>query len=209
MHFGKTFLFTMLGTFPVVVAVPVEAQNSPPLGFVNKLGVEIDIRSGARILRDETPLGTVILPDSPSAIHGGSTVPQIKLRGGNLQVNDPALDYIQIFDGSRPFMHFTESEVSMAAANRNIVVTYNNSAGIHVSPNPNPGGLGLIVDQVLISGFSVSRDGGQTWQSSFFPPAKNASDTYGDPSIGVDRHGVFLFCDPRRRRVRRIHGPSQ
>ena len=113
------------------------AQTTPPLGFVTKLGIDVDVRSGGRILRDESPLGKVTLPDAASPIGGGSTVPQIQLRGGNVQVNvNPNFDYVQIFEGFRPFLHFTQSEVSAAASSRNIVVTYNNSAGIQLSPNP-------------------------------------------------------------------------
>jgi hypothetical protein len=168
---------------------PSIAQS--PTSFVSKLGVEIDVRSGGRILQDELGIGTVILPDSAGPVGGGSTVPQIQLRGGNVQVNDPGLDYIQNFTGFRPFVHATQSEVSAAAFGRNIVVTYNNSAGLHVSQS----GPNLIVDRVQLSGFSVSNDGGQTWTSGFMPPAAGASETFGDPSVGVDRHGVFYFAN--------------
>ena len=170
---------------------PSIAQS--PTSFVSKLGVEIDVRSGGRILQDELAAGSVILPDSASPVGGGSTVPQIQLRGGNVQANDPSLDYIQIFAGFRPFVRFTQSEVSAAAFGRNIVVTYNNSAGLHVSPNPS--GPGLITDRVKLSGFSVSNDGGQTWTSGFMPPSAGGSQTFGDPSVGVDRHGVFYFAN--------------
>jgi hypothetical protein len=190
MHFANALLLTV--TLPVVLVTPVLAQDAPPLGFVNKLGIDVDVRSGGRILQDETPPSTVILPDSANAVGGGSTVPQIQLRSGNVQVNDPEFDYIQIFHGFRPFLHFTQSEVSLAAYNRSIVATYNNSAGLHLSPNPD--GPGLIVDKVQLSGFSVSNDGGQTWGTGFMPPAAGASQTFGDPSVGVDRHGVFYFA---------------
>src|SRR6516225_10402059 len=156
MRFGNALLFATAVTLPAVLITPILAQDAPPTGFINKLGIEVDVRSGGRILQDETPPGSVILPDSVNAAGGGSTVPQIKLRGGNVQVNDPELDYIQIFRGFRPFVHFTQSEVSVAASNRNIVATYNNSAGLHVSPT----GSGLVVDKVQLSGFSVSNDGG-------------------------------------------------
>jgi hypothetical protein len=126
-------------------------------------------------------------------VGGGSTVPQIQLRGGNVQANDPGQDYIQIFAGFRPFVHATQSEVSAAGFGRNIVATYNNSAGLHLIPNPS--GPGLIVDRVQLSGFSVSNDGGQTWTSGFMPPSAGASETFGDPSVGVDRHGVFYFAN--------------
>jgi hypothetical protein len=194
MHPAKILLFATLAALPAVLAPSAVAQNGPTVGFVNKLGVEIDVRSGSRILQDETFVGQVILPDSASAVGGGSTVPQIQVRGGNAQVNvNPNFDYIQTFTGFRPFVHFTQSEVSAASFNRNTVVTYNNSAGLHVSPNPS--GPGLIVDRVQLSGFSVSNDSGLTWKSGFIPPAAGASETFGDPSLGVDRHGVFYFAN--------------
>ena len=43
------------------------AQDQVPLGFVTKLGIDVDVRSGARILADETLVGTVILPDQAGA----------------------------------------------------------------------------------------------------------------------------------------------
>jgi hypothetical protein len=72
------------------------------------------VRSGGRIRQDELGVGSVILPDTASPVRGGSTVPQIQLRGGNVQVNDPSVpfgDYIQIFAGFRPFVRATQSEV--------------------------------------------------------------------------------------------------
>ena len=191
MHPTRIFSFIAATTLSAVLIGPAIAQNSVPLGFVSKLGVDVDVRSGARILADELASGNVILPDSASPVGGGSTVPQIQLRGGNLQVNDPNGDYIQIFAGFRPFVRFTQSEVSAAAFGRNIVVTYNNSAGLHVSPS----GTALVTDRVQLSGFSVSNDGGQTWTSGFMPPSAGASQTFGDPSVGVDRHGVFYFAN--------------
>jgi hypothetical protein len=126
-------------------------------------------------------------------VAGGATVPQIQLRGGNVQVNDPAQTFIQIFPGFRPFVRATRSEVSAAASGRNIVVTYNNSTGLHVGPNPS--GPGLVTDRVLLSGYSTSNDGGRSWKSAYMPPAAGASETFGDPSVGVDRHGNFFFAN--------------
>ena len=160
-------LVCVIAFFLVVLVETAAAQQSPRLGFVNKLGVEIDVRSGGRVLADELAAGKVILPDLASPVAGGSVVPQIKLRGGNLQVNNPASDYNQIFPGFRPFVRATQSEVSTAAFGRNIVVTFNDSTGIHVSPNP--AGPGLIVDRVQISGFATSNDGGRTWTRTILP----------------------------------------
>jgi hypothetical protein len=52
-----------------------------------------------------------------------SAVPQIQVRGGNVQVNNPAQDFV--LTGFRPFVRATQSEVSAAASGRNIVVTFN------------------------------------------------------------------------------------
>jgi hypothetical protein len=185
------FLFTLCSVMLVHTAA---AQSGPPLGFVNKLGIDVDVRSGGRILADDlASSGNVILPDLATPVSGIPAVPQIQLRGDNEQVNDPAQTLIQIFTGFRPFVRATRSETSTAAFGRNIVVTYNNSTGIHVSPNPT--GPGLIVDRVQISGFSVSNDGGETWKSGLMPPSAGASETFGDPSVGVDRHGNFYFAN--------------
>jgi len=178
--------------FSNVMVQPLLAQN-PPLGFVTKLGVDVDVRSGSRILIDELAANPVILPDLPGPVAGGSVVPQIQFRGGNVQVNVPSTDYTQIFTRFRPFVHAIQSEVSTAAFGHDIVVTYNDSTGIHVSPNPI--GPGLVVDQVLLSSFSVSNDGGKSWTKGRMPPAANATATFGDPSVGVDRHGVFYFAN--------------
>jgi hypothetical protein len=194
MNPAKLLLSATLAAMPAMLATEAVAQSGPPTGFISKLGAEFDVRSGARVLRDEVLSGQVILPDAGSPVSGGSTVPQVQLRGGNTQVNvNPNFDYIQIFAGFRPFVRFTQSEVSAAASGRNIVVTYNNSAGLHVIANPN--GPGLITDRVLLSGYSVSNDGGQTWSSDFMPPSADGTQTFGDPSVGVDRHGVFYFAN--------------
>jgi hypothetical protein len=63
------------------------------------------------------------LPELTFPVASGSVVPQIQLRRGNTQVNDPAGDVIQIFTGFRPFVLATQSEVSASARGRNIVVT--------------------------------------------------------------------------------------
>ena len=192
MNRNRTMPWLTLALSLTTPVLPVAAQAPPP-GFVTKLGMDVDVRSGARILADDILSGKVLLPELATPVAGIPAVPQIQLRGGNLQVSDPARDYIQIFTGYRPFVRATQSEVSTAAFGRNIVVTYNDSTGIHVTPNPN--GPGLVTDRVLLSGFSASNDGGQTWKSGYMPPAANGSQTFGDPSVGVDRHGVFYFAN--------------
>jgi BNR repeat-like domain len=172
-------------------------DNPPPAWLLRKLGVDIDLRSGSRVFADELAnSGGIILPDEGSPLSTSlGTVPQVQLRGGNVQVNDPTFDFIQIFPGFRPFLHLVESETSVAAVGRNIVATYNTSAGLHLIPAPPPFPPGtLLVDRVNLSGFSTSSDGGKTWTSGFLPAAGPNGATEGDPALGSDRSGNFHFA---------------
>src|SRR5579864_240922 len=121
------------------------AQQGPPLGFVTKLGEDVDVRSGSRVLADDLAANGVLLPELNTPVVGVPAVPQIQFRGGNVQVNNPDNDSVQIFSGFRPFVHAIQSETSVAAFGSNIVATYNDSTGLHVAPNP--AGPGLIVDR--------------------------------------------------------------
>ncbi len=162
------------------------------LGAISKLGFEVDERSVGRVIADETlSSGGVILADETSPVPGLFTAPQIKLRGGNVQANDAALDNIQVFPLFRPFVKFTQSETSLAANGRHIVATFNSSANqplVQVAP-----GMLQFVHRFL-SGFSVSHDGGQSWTSGFFPPVPGSIFTFGDPAVDADRHGNFYFA---------------
>jgi hypothetical protein len=159
---------------------------------VNKNGFEIDERSIGKVLADETlRAGAVILADHPLPVLGFPTFPQIQLRGGNVQTNDPALDNVQIFPGFRPFVSFTQSETSVAASGRNIVATYNTSANQPLRPT-SPTSLTFV--RRFLSGFSTSHDDGATWTSGFMPPVAGSIFTFGDPSIDVDRHGNFYYA---------------
>lgn len=169
------------------------AQTGTPPGYVEKLGQDIDVRSGARILADKISSDKVTLPGLFTPVASVPAVPQIQLRGGNTQANDPLEDYMQVFSGFPPIIHALQGEVSMAAFGRNIVVTFNDLGGAaHLIMVP---GVGLEYDQLLIAGFATSKDGGETWTRGFFPPAAGASFTFGDPSVGVDRHGNFYFSN--------------
>src|SRR5258707_4518508 len=185
---SRIFALSTLGF--LLVAAPLRAQS--PTSVINKLGVDQDVRSGMKVLMDEVLGGALVLPDTPAVSTTLDDVPQVQLRGDNIQANVPSGDYIQQFAGFRPFVHATQSEVSTAAFGKHIVLGYNNSAGLHVSPNPS--GPGLVVDRVQLSGFATSADGGQTWTNGFLPPSHDASQTFGDPSVGVDRHGRFYYA---------------
>ena len=178
----------------VSLALVHSATSQPFTSVVSKLGQDFDVRSGARVLADElAATGNVMLPEVPAPLSGADRAAESEQEGGNVQVNNPKQDYVQIFTGFRPFVRATQSETSVAASGRNIVVTYNDSTGLHVSPNPT--GPGLIVDRVMLSGFGASSDGGRTWKAGFMPPPAGGVETLGDPSVGVDRHGVFYFAN--------------
>ncbi len=172
--------------------------------FLMSLGVALAQEAGddnpprSRVLADELAAsGGIILPDEGfSSSSSMGTVPQVQLRRGNVQVNDPSLNTIQIFPNFRPFVHFIQSETSVAASGRNVVATYNTSAGIHLIPAPAPPFPpgSLLVDRVNLSGFSTSSDGGQTWSSGFLPAAGPNGATDGDPALGSDRSGNFHFA---------------
>jgi len=177
-----------------VVAI-ADDEDALPEGIMRKLGVEFDLRSMTRQLADEllTIPGVVLSAD---AVPGASvlTAHKVHLKGDNIQVNDALLDYIQTFPGFRSFIHTTESETSIAVSGKNLVATYNTSAGFHLSPAAPPAPPGsLVIDQILLSGFSTSQDGGKSWTSGFFPPVAPGGATLGDPSIDVDRNGNFYF----------------
>lgn len=175
----------------IAFSAVVSAQVPPTT--VTKLGFELELRSDTKIFVDEiNSAGKVIPLDEPTTAIGLPGAPQIHFKGGNLQANDPLLDNIQIFPGFRPFVHFTQSETSVAAFGRTIVATYNNSAGLHLVPNPN--GPGLVFDRIQISGFSTSTDGGKTFTSGYFPGVGGIPFSFGDPSVDVDRHGNFFFA---------------
>src|SRR5260370_6758895 len=122
----------------VATAQETDDDNPPPAWLLRKLGVDIDLRSGSRVFADElADTGGIILPDEDSSSSSSlTTVPQVQLRRGNVQVIDPALDTIQIFPNFRPFLPFTESETSVAAVCRTILATYTSSAAPHLIPSP-------------------------------------------------------------------------
>lgn len=171
----------------ILTVLSLSAQNGPPTSYGNKLGIDRDVRSGSRVIADEFLSGNFILAELAGPIASLPDTPSIQLRCGNVQASDPALDDVQISSGFRPFVRATQTEVSIASSNNNIGVGYNNSAGAHVSPVPGV----LIVDRLRLSGYSYSKDGGQLWASAYLPAINAKGATFGDPSVGVDRHGVF------------------
>jgi len=171
------------------LSLAASAQVKPTV--VVKNGLEFEIRSDTKIMLDQLAASGRVIPlDEPTDAAGDRDGGGLKFRRGNIQVNNPLFDSIQIFPGFRPFVHSTQSETSVAVFGRTIVATYNNSAGIHLVPVP--GGLGF--DRIQISGFSTSTDGGKSFTTGFFPGVQGIPFTFGDPSIDVDRRGNFFYA---------------
>jgi hypothetical protein len=173
------------------LALAAAAQVKPTV--VVKNGYEFEIRSDTKIMLDQLNSSGRVIPldepaDGPDDHDGGG----LQFRRGNIQVNNPLFDSIQIFPGFRPFVHSTQSETSVATFGRTIVATYNTSAGMHLIPNPS--GPGLVFDRIQLSGFSTSTDGGKSFISGFFPGVQGIPFSFGDPSIDVDRRGNFYYA---------------
>lgn len=181
----------LLGLLAVLVLVPGLFAQDDFNSIIEKKGIEIDMRSSGRMIASDLATnGFALTPDTPGPITGITTVPQIQLRGFNVQANSPDLDNFFSLAGFRTFLNVTQSETSIAARGRNIVATYNTSAGqefLFIYPY-------LYRTKLLLSGYSTSNDGGQSWTSGFFPGMPGSYFTYGDPVVGVDRLGNFYFA---------------
>ena len=73
-----------------VATAPLMFAQDPLTSVVNKLGIDQDVRSGAKILSDEFAAGGILLPDPASPVTGLDVVPQVQLRGNNVQANVPS-----------------------------------------------------------------------------------------------------------------------
>lgn len=179
-----------LGVSAMPPLAPQAAAQDSPLGTVKKHGVYLDIRSQGRMIGDAIATYGTLLPDDQQSVV--PTLPQSGLvprihPARNLQVNDGSLDDIVLFDGTRPFVSFTQSETAIAVSGRNFVAAYNTTAFATLVQK----GQNIFRTQLFVLGFSNSTDEGKTWTSGFLPPVPGSSFTFGDPSVAVDRQGNF------------------
>jgi BNR/Asp-box repeat len=191
---------TLIGmlALPVGAAAQDQAATVAPLsrpGSVAKGAVQIDIRSSGRTIADDVARPRVNgLKVSPSLLNirpVGAPTGALSLALDNELVNDPNADNIQIFPGTMPFIHSTQSETTLVKAKGNLIAAYNDSASAIVGPNPS--GPGLVFLQLLFGAYSVSKDNGKTWSSAFFPPVPGSSFTFGDPVLAVAPNGTAYF----------------
>jgi hypothetical protein len=104
---------------------------------------------------------------------GGQAISSI---APNVRVNDPAGDGI-----GDPNMT-TQSETSVAASGKQVVVAYNDDGHSPLFLEPT----------VDLAGYSWSSDGGKTFTDSRMPN-KLPGNNVGDPSVAVDRSGHFYY----------------
>src|SRR4051812_23401705 len=147
-----------LPTLIAILALPVAAaaQNraaaapTPRAGSVAKGAFHIDIRSSGKMVADDIARPRINgLKVPASSLNIGSAlasdiVSSLALVLNNEMVNDPNQDNVQIFPGTMPFLHATQSEVSLVKAKGNLIAAYNNSSSAIVAPNPNGAGLVLL-----------------------------------------------------------------
>src|SRR5258708_33138549 len=92
-------LFGLVIAGALTLTVAGGPLNSTFVTAVSKLGMDMELRSDAKILADEVLSGHIMLrsEEPPPAIPGMRDDNERPLVGPNVQVNDPALDNTQIF----------------------------------------------------------------------------------------------------------------
>ena len=182
------FVFTLVLALSVVVQGPANADVSVAL---KKAYIASSRHFG--IVNPGGLLAATAAADGEAV--AGTTAPAGSARSvdrdlHNVQVNDPAIDNVQEFAGTRAFEFSIQSETSIARAGGNILVGYNSSADQPIVSTPN----GLFFTHRHFSGYSVSHDGGKSWASGFVPANAGSPFTFGDPSVVADHAGNFYYA---------------
>jgi len=105
----------------------------------------------------------------------------LKPSGGplpNVRVNDPSKDSNQVDQT-------TQSETSIAVANSNVAVGYNDSQRT----------LLFLTAASNLSGVSYSTDGGQTFTDGGDIPNAPAKNNFGDPWLATDSNGTMYYSN--------------
>src|SRR5262249_41375957 len=114
---GVLILVALAGIISVSAFPPLDNEL---LTAINKNGMDLELRSEGRMIADEMLNQVTLQPDSPGTpVHQESNDRDVKFRGANVQVNDGALDHIQILPDFRPFVSFTQSEATVALGDKN------------------------------------------------------------------------------------------
>jgi hypothetical protein len=191
----------ILGPFGLILPEPASAQALVPLIALstNQNNSAAGFKSSSATF-DDGDLSVVYV--DPSLITYPTILPATTIAGPagpDVQVNDPALDHIQVLPNtygfnSPDFERCSQAETTLAANGSNIVVSYNTTAGI---VNVKVQKASYFAAQHLTSGYSVSHDGGRTWRSGFIAPPQCAGAmgaTRGDGVVAADRAGNFYYA---------------
>jgi hypothetical protein len=98
-----------------------------------------------------------------------------------------ALDTIQTFSGTRPFVNTSVAEGTIASFGDSLVSVHG-ASGVQVSGGNNSA---LSVVRNYGMAYSYSGDNGRHWRSAYLPPLPGSSTTLGFGSVDVDRRGNF------------------
>lgn len=147
-----------------VVAAPPRAHLSPSgLLLLGVAAGQVDLRS---------PLTKPIARSQKTLFRAG--------KQPDIRINDVAKDLEQMATfPDRPAT--TQSETSIAAFGKNIVVGYNDSAALYAISRS-------------MNGYSFSNDAGVTWTDGYGTNSGQDIVNVGDPSVLVDRKGVFYYA---------------
>lgn len=126
--------------------------------------------------------GEVDLPGlwSKPAVRPRSVALRPGLRSGDMRINDVEMDLAQVRNVPQS-PSTTQSETSVAVSGKNIVVGYNDSAALNSVARS-------------LNGYSYSNDGGFTWTDGGGVPSAGGTVSAGDPSVVVNRAGVFYYA---------------
>ncbi len=120
-------------------------------------------------------------------VASGSPAPRPAFFGSDRRINAAALDTVQAFPDSRPFVNATNADASIAVHGLNLVTVFNTS-GAEVSAAP---GGSLALERNLQIGYAYSNNGGLTWNSAHLPPLPgstwtgNGFDLTGESSTSI------------------------
>ncbi|MCQ4163945.1 sialidase family protein [Tahibacter harae] len=164
-----------------LLALSAAAGAAPPVaGQIAKAGLPLSIRDdvAAPALKNaeaDVPPQTTLVP------------PPLPRRASDRRISQPALDSIQTFAGTRPFVHTSVAEGTIASYGSDLVSVHS-ASGARIERTPNSS-LSIVRNYQLA--YSHSRDGGHSWTSAYLPPLPGSTATLGFGSVDVDRNGNF------------------
>ena len=165
----------------VVLALLAGAATAQaPAGTIAKNGLRLNVRSDFPVLA-EGPL------PAAKSIGNITTLVPPAASGTDRRVNVRALDSVQTFPGSRPFVHTSVAEGTVASFGP-FLVALHGASGAEVVARENGA---LAVARNIGLAYSWSGDGGRSWDSAYLPPLPGANGSSGFGSIDVDRAGNF------------------